>query len=76
MSMAHSSISTLYQSWTITTLANYLIEIRSLNSSQLVSFSINFIPNMMMEMNILDNFVYLNLAMIGAPNQQTHSFFT
>jgi hypothetical protein len=76
MSMAHSSISTLYQSWTITTLASYSIEIRSLNSSQLVSFSINFIPNMMMEMNILDNFVYLNLTMIGAPSQLMHSFFT
>jgi len=29
-----------------------------------------------MERDTLDNYVYLNLAMIMAPNLQMHSFFT
>jgi hypothetical protein len=61
---------------TLTTLANYSIEIRLLNSNLVASSSTNFNQDMMMEKNTPNNSVYLNLAMIMEPNQQMHSFFT
>ena len=76
VSKEHSFVFNLFLFLMLTTLVNYSIEIRSLNSNLVASSSINFNQGRMMERNTPNNSVYLNLAMIMAPNLQMHSSFT
>lgn len=76
VSKEHSFVFILFLFLMLITLVNYSIEIHSLNSNLVASSLINFNQGRMMERDTLDNYVYLNLAMIMAPNLQMHSFFT
>ena len=76
VSMEHSFILILFLFLMSTTLVNYSIEIRSLNSSLVASSSINFNQGMTKVRNKPNNSVYLTLVMIMEPTPQTHSFFT